>query len=41
MLQTYFLYIYNMCVCVCVWCLKAFSSFTIDKIEDYYAAQAF
>ena len=33
------IYIKNMCVCVCSF--KAFYSFTIDKIKDYYATQAF
>ena len=41
MLQTYFMYIYNARVCVCVCSFKAFYSFTIDKIKDYYATQAF
>ena len=47
MLQTYFMYMYvyiyikHVCVCVCVCSFKAFYSFTIDKIKDYYATQAF
>ena len=36
-----YIYIKHVCVCVCVCSFKAFYSFTIDKIKDYYATQAF